>query len=195
MVLLMAAILLPTCPNAPMGLLLGVFIAGSGGIMLWALTRQTSIERSIPKEKLKLANYPEYGMLITTMAQEDTCRLLITLSRQAGCEVPQSDSQLEFDVLKEAPSGEKFRCRFSVLAHNNRTYIQYQTDAPSLSPKELERESLHLLGGFIEWLPEGRVVESEYDCKLIENKVTARERVSLTEAQSTSEQRDTHNEM
>lgn len=185
MVLIMAAILLPTCPNVLTSVTFGLFIFAGGAIVLGALSRQTSLDRNIPEEKKKLAQSPERGMLITTLPEEDTCRLLMTLTRQAGCEVPQQDeSALAFDAIKEAPSGVEFKCHFDIVAYNGRTYIRYQTLTSNLSRKELEREAQHLLGGFIEWLPEGRVFENEDDRELIVSKLVVRQRVAQLEFRS-----------
>lgn len=191
MVLIMAALLLPTCPNVITAVTFGLFIFAGGAIVLGALSRQTSLDRNIPEEKKKLAENPERGMLITTMPEDDTCRLLMTLTRQAGCEVPQTDDgALAFDAIKEAPSGAEFRCHFDVVAYNGRTYIRYQTLTSNLSRKELEREAQHLLGGFIEWLPEGRVFENEDDRELIVTKLVVRERVARIEPRSDAKSGD-----
>lgn len=185
MVLIMAALLLPSCPNVLTAVVFGLFVAGGGAIVIAALNRQTSVDRSVPEEKKKLAQTPERGMLITTMPEDDTCRLLMTLTRQAGCEIPQADeSSLAFDAIKEAPSGAEFRCHIDIVAYNGRTYIRYQTLTSNLSRKELEREAQHLLGGFIEWLPEGRVFENEDDRELIVTKLVVRQRIAKTEPRS-----------
>lgn len=197
MVLLMAATLLPTTANAAVGIILGVFIVGGGAVMLFALNKRTSIDRSVPEEKLKLAKKPERGLLVTTMSEDDTCRLLTTLARQAGCAVIQNDeTPWEFDVTREVPSGEEFRCRLNILAHDSRTYIRYQSAASRLSQHELEREAQHLLGVFIDWLPEGRVVESANDFELMANNAKeSNKRIETSSIQSNSGQEDTQDEM